>query len=148
MNTLDKYNAAAKIAKQVYNELVTKIKGGERNVEIVNNFGEELIKSECEKIYKKEKIKGVGFPVSISLNNCVENYVYDEKILLYSSQQIPNNYRPSQIWVDKPNPNLPSNGCNGKRTISVQCNGFTLLGLRCKNSTLSCNGYCYLHGGN
>jgi methionine aminopeptidase len=75
---LDKYNAAARIAKKVYNELITRIKEGERNVKSLSNIGEEMITSECEKIYKKEKNKGVGFPVSISLNNCVGNYVYDD----------------------------------------------------------------------
>ncbi len=38
--------------------------------------------------------------------------------------------------------------CSGKRTTSVQCSGTTQSGSRCKNNTLSCNGKCYLHGGN
>ena len=41
--------------------------------------------------------------------------------------------------------NLP---CNGKRTVSVQCTGYTQSGNRCQNKTLSCNSKCYLHGGN
>jgi len=41
-----------------------------------------------------------------------------------------------------------SSGCVGKRTTSVQCGGTTKNGTRCQNKTLSCNGYCYLHGGN
>lgn len=28
---------------------------------------------------------------------------------------------------------------------SVQCNGFTKAGARCKNKTLNTSGYCYLH---
>jgi len=42
----------------------------------------------------------------------------------------------------------PNNGCVGKRTTSIQCGGTTQSGSRCKNNTLSCNGNCYLHGGN
>ncbi len=38
--------------------------------------------------------------------------------------------------------------CYGKRTTSIQCGGTTQKGYRCKNRTLSCNGKCYLHGGN
>lgn len=30
-------------------------------------------------------------------------------------------------------------------TTSVQCNGITQKGLRCKNKTLNASGYCYLH---
>jgi hypothetical protein len=41
-----------------------------------------------------------------------------------------------------------SSSCSGKRTTSIQCSGTTLSGNRCKNNTLSCNGRCYLHGGN
>ena len=39
-------------------------------------------------------------------------------------------------------------GCSIKRTTSVQCGGTTKSGSRCKNKTTSCNGLCYLHGGN
>ena len=35
-----------------------------------------------------------------------------------------------------------------KRTTSVQCIGKTQTGSQCKNSTLSLNSKCYLHGGN
>ena len=41
-----------------------------------------------------------------------------------------------------------TSSCSGKRTSSVQCGGITKSGSRCKNPTLSCNGYCHLHGGN
>ena len=37
---------------------------------------------------------------------------------------------------------------NVKKTSSVQCSGTTQNGTRCKNSTLSSNSRCYLHGGN
>lgn len=35
-----------------------------------------------------------------------------------------------------------------KKSTSSQCLGMTKSGTRCQNKTLSCNGYCYLHGGN
>ena len=35
-----------------------------------------------------------------------------------------------------------------KITSSVQCSGTTQSGTRCKNTTTSSNGKCYLHGGN
>jgi hypothetical protein len=76
-----------------------------------------------------------------------KNYVYDEKILSSTNQQIPG-FKGTDLWVDKPNPNAPAGGCVGKRTTSVQCGGTTQSGSRCKNNTLSCNGNCYLHGGN
>ncbi|MFZ2430714.1 MAG: DNA/RNA non-specific endonuclease, partial [Lutibacter sp.] len=34
---------------------------------------------------------------------------------------------------------------NEKATVSVQCNGLTKKGTRCKNKTLNSNGYCYRH---
>jgi hypothetical protein len=76
------------------------------------------------------------------------HYVYDEKTLYMSNSQIPNSFKGITLWIDKPNPNTAKNDCSGKRTTSVQCGGTTLQGVRCKNNTLSCNGYCYLHGGN
>ena len=35
------------------------------------------IVEECNKIYKKETVKGIAFPTSISLNDCVGNYLYE-----------------------------------------------------------------------
>jgi hypothetical protein len=35
-----------------------------------------------------------------------------------------------------------------KIASSVQCSGITQSGTRCKNTTTSSNGKCYLHGGN
>lgn len=42
---------------------------------------------------------------------------------------------------------LPSVKNENKATESVQCNGITKAGERCKNKTLSLNGYCYHHEG-
>jgi len=59
------------------------------------------------------------------------------------------NYTITIDTATKYTPNyVGSSSCKGKRTTSVQCSGTTLSGNRCKNNTLSCNGRCYLHGGN
>ena len=33
---------------------------------------------------KKEKVKGIAFPLSISLNNCTGNYIYEESMKDYN----------------------------------------------------------------
>jgi len=79
---LTKYNAAAKICGKVYNKLVEMIINEELlSVRELCNVGNDMITKECANIYKKEKNKGVGFPVSISLNDCVGNYVYEDNPL-------------------------------------------------------------------
>ncbi len=35
------------------------------------------IQEELKTVYKKEKNKKIAFPTSISLNNCLGNYIYD-----------------------------------------------------------------------
>lgn len=72
---LTKYNAAAKICGKVYNEIVDLINGGESNIVVLCKYGNDKIIEECNKIYKKEQ-KGIGFPVCITLNDCVGNYLY------------------------------------------------------------------------
>uniref|UniRef100_A0A6C0H7I5 Peptidase M24 domain-containing protein n=1 Tax=viral metagenome TaxID=1070528 RepID=A0A6C0H7I5_9ZZZZ len=79
---LTKYNAAAKICGEVYNKLVELITTEETlSVKELCKIGNEMIGKECDLIFKKEKNKGVGFPVSISLNDCVGNYVYEDSPL-------------------------------------------------------------------
>jgi methionine aminopeptidase len=73
---ITKYHTAAVICKKVYNELKELIKRGERDIRVLSNLGNSKIDLELNKIYKKEN-KYIGLPVSISLNNCVGNYVYD-----------------------------------------------------------------------
>lgn len=81
-NTLTKYNAAAKICGEVYNKLVELIVSEEMlSVRELCKTGNEMITKECQSIFKKERNKGVGFPVSISLNDCVGNYVYEDNPL-------------------------------------------------------------------
>ena len=75
---ITKYHTAAVICKKVYNELKELIKQGERDIRVLSDLGNCKIELELNKIYKKEN-KYIGFPVSISLNNCVGNYVYDSE---------------------------------------------------------------------
>jgi methionine aminopeptidase len=75
---LNKYNAAAKIAGDVFRALIHKIQENEwRNVKALCDFGTSEINAYCDKIYKQERVKGVAFPTCISLNDCVDNYIYD-----------------------------------------------------------------------
>lgn len=75
---ITKYHTAAVICKKVYNELKELIKQGERDIRVLSDLGNSKIELELNKIYKKEK-KYIGFPVSISLNNCVGNYLFDSE---------------------------------------------------------------------
>lgn len=81
MEQLTYYNQAANICGKIYNELKNDILKGERNIKTLSLKGNQRILEELSSIYKKEKIgkyKNIAFPVSISLNNCIANYVYDE----------------------------------------------------------------------
>lgn len=75
---LTKYNDATKIAKKVYNSIQQLIVSGCLDTKTLCERGNEMILQELQKVYKKEKNKGIGFPVSISLNNCVGNFVHEE----------------------------------------------------------------------
>lgn len=75
---LDKYNIAAKICTRVYNKLKEKIIQGERCIKTLYIYGNNEINNELDKIFKKEQDKYIAFPVSISLNDIISNYVYDD----------------------------------------------------------------------
>lgn len=75
---IDKYVSASNICKKVFNEIKHKIKYEEcLNVEELATFSNNRLLQECESVYKKEKVKGIAFPTSISINECVSNYVYE-----------------------------------------------------------------------
>jgi methionine aminopeptidase len=76
--TRDKYNTAAKICGRVYKELLQQLQNGERDVKRLCDFGTKRISEECNGVFKSAKIKGPAYPLSISLNNCVGNYYYQE----------------------------------------------------------------------
>ena len=72
-------NFATNMGKKIYQEIRDHItKGLETSETIstyeVSEFGNNRIREELEKVYKKCKTKGIAFPVSVSLNNCVGNY--------------------------------------------------------------------------
>lgn len=74
----NKYHEAAKICSCVYKELLQRIlQETQTNVKQLCEYGNSRIQEECGKIYKKETNKGTAFPVSISLNDCLGNYVYE-----------------------------------------------------------------------
>lgn len=78
---LTKYNECARICGLVMNALkgkVTSIRDDVLDVLDLCKWGNEMIENEVSQVYKKEKHKGVGYPVSISLNNCVGHYVYQK----------------------------------------------------------------------
>jgi methionine aminopeptidase len=75
-----KYNVAAKICGKVYNLLKeTIISGKVLGVNTLQILGNETIEKECKQVYKQLKNKGIAFPISISLNNCVGNYTYESQ---------------------------------------------------------------------
>lgn len=75
-----KYNVAAKICGKVYNMLKENILTGKiLYVSELIRLGNEMIRNECKLVYKKLQNKGIAFPVSISLNNCVGNYTYENQ---------------------------------------------------------------------
>lgn len=81
---LTKYHACAKICGIVLKELVQKITTGELlETKLLNEYGDKRINEECEKIYKRD-VKNVAFTTSISLNDCVGNYIYQENNDLYN----------------------------------------------------------------
>jgi methionine aminopeptidase len=76
---ITKYNTSARICGNIMLELLEKIKIKKSLcIKELEEFANNRIEEECIKIYKKEKIKGVAIPTSISLNNCVGNYLYEE----------------------------------------------------------------------
>lgn len=75
---LTKYNACAKICGIVFREIVFKISNNEiLETNLLNEYGDRRILEECNKIYKRED-KNIAFSTSISLNDCVGNYIYQE----------------------------------------------------------------------
>lgn len=77
---LTKYNTSSRICGRIMVELLDQIKNKKiLFIKDLESFADKRIEEECSKIYKKEKIKGIAFPCSISLNNCVGNYLYEDE---------------------------------------------------------------------
>jgi methionine aminopeptidase len=82
---LTKYNACAKICGIVFREIVLKISNNEMlQTNLLNEYGDSRILEECSKIYKRE-YKNIAFPTSISLNDCVGNYIYQEEYVSHNT---------------------------------------------------------------
>lgn len=76
-----KYHIAASICGKIFNELKYDIiNRNERDIKKLSEQGNKRILEELSIIYKKEKDKNIAYPVSISLNNCIGNYIYDDNI--------------------------------------------------------------------
>ena len=79
MEELTYYNESARICGKVMNLLQQKLQEGNFPLDVLelSTFGNEQILLETNAIYKKIKDKGIASPVSISLNNCLGNFLYD-----------------------------------------------------------------------
>jgi methionine aminopeptidase len=77
-NTLTKYNTAARICGEVYREVLGKIDKGESNVKELCEWGTTTLGERISNVYKKEKVKGIAYPLTISKNDCVGDYYYDD----------------------------------------------------------------------
>lgn len=78
-----RYISSSKICKVVLDEIILKIQTSQILVlEELYLYGNTRLQEELTLISKDEKIHSIAFPTSISLNNCVGNYLYskDEKI--------------------------------------------------------------------
>jgi methionyl aminopeptidase len=83
---LTKYNTCAKICGLVIKEIFSKIRSSEMlSVTSLCEYGDTRIKEECDKIYKRETVKGVAFATNISLNDCVGYYIYERDMDEYNT---------------------------------------------------------------
>lgn len=75
---LTKYNTAARICGHVFNFLKKNIESSEvLNIRTLYTIGTKEIEDQCNNVYKKIERKGVAYPISINLNNCVDHYIPD-----------------------------------------------------------------------
>jgi methionine aminopeptidase len=73
-----KYYTASQINQSVEQFVLSEIERGIRDVKKLTSIGNDFIKQQLASVYKREKNKFVAFPVSISIGNCVGNYIYEE----------------------------------------------------------------------
>lgn len=76
---ITKYIDSSNVCRIIMEELFSKIYE-EDNLDVYElaKYSDNRIVEECNKIYKKEKNKGIAFPTSISLNDCAGNYRYEK----------------------------------------------------------------------
>ena len=78
--TLEKYKCAGKLSRSIINELMTKMFCGDfDSYYSIQKYSDKRIIEEINKVYKKEKNKGIGFPTTININNNVENFIYNKE---------------------------------------------------------------------
>lgn len=75
---LTPYNDAARLCRTVFECIKERVFAGETSVRDLCDFGDTLIMEHTAAMYKKESHKGVGFPVCISLNDCVGFYRHED----------------------------------------------------------------------
>jgi methionine aminopeptidase len=81
-NNLDKLNTGAKICKNVLNNLIEEIQNQKlSNVSIIANKGDLLLYDQLQTVYKNCKNKMIGFPVCLSIDNCVDNYRASKELI-------------------------------------------------------------------
>lgn len=75
---LQRYISSSKICKIVLEEIILKIQKSEiLLLKELHLYGNTRLQEECDK-FTNEKIHAIAFPTSISLNNCVGNYLYSD----------------------------------------------------------------------
>lgn len=85
-STLNKYNLAAQICGKVYKDIKNKIvEENILNVYELQMYGNNRITEEVKLTYKNCKNKGIASPVSLSLNDCVGNYIHEDTLDLYNN---------------------------------------------------------------
>lgn len=112
-----KHHIAAGICGKIYKELNGMIlkDNPERDLKTLTAFGNNRIKEELSKIYKKED-KNIAYPVSISLNDIISNYIYD-----YTNEESEYNLI-KDTDIIKIELGVSIGGC-----ISILCETFTIL---------------------
>jgi len=80
---LTKYNTSAKICGIVYNKLKDAIFiDSILSVKKLYEIGMNEIQNQCNNVFKKIDRKGPACPISINLNNCVDNFTYNDELMI------------------------------------------------------------------
>lgn len=75
---INKYVAASNICSNVFKEIKDKIMcEDDIDIKTLVKFSNDKLLYECNNVFKKEKVKGIAFPTSISVNECISNYCFD-----------------------------------------------------------------------
>jgi methionine aminopeptidase len=78
---LEHYTECSKICRLVYNDIKEMCANApNQSTRDICQFGYTRINEECAKVFKKVAVKGVAFPTSISLNNCVGYFAGDTEM--------------------------------------------------------------------